>query len=53
MYSNDGHKQKHQTKHNTQKAAWNQPTGAQKKPPTLTLPNMAIQSEKINKFNKY
>jgi hypothetical protein len=30
MYSTAGHKQKHQTKHNPQQAARNQPTEAQK-----------------------
>jgi len=31
MYSTAGHRQKHQTKHNPQQAAHNQPTEAQRK----------------------
>jgi len=45
MYSTAGHRQKHQTKHNPQQAAQNQPTEAQKKT-TLKLPNLEIQSLK-------
>ena len=46
MYSTAGHRQEHQTKHGPQQAAQN-PTEAQKKP-TLKLPNLEIQCEKIN-----
>jgi hypothetical protein len=44
MYSTAGHRQKHQTKHNPQQTAHNQPTEEQKK--TLKLPNLEIQSLK-------
>ena len=46
MYSTAGHRQEHWTKHGPQQAAKN-PTEAQKAP-TLKLPNLEIQCEKIN-----
>jgi len=51
MYSTAGHRQKWQTKHNTQKAAKNQPTEAQTKTPTLTLPTFEIHT--LKKIIKY
>ena len=46
MYSTAGHRQERWTKHNPQQAAQNQPREAQKKPPTLKLPNLEIHSLK-------
>jgi len=46
MYSTAGHRQERRTKHGPQQAAQN-PKEAQKKP-TLKLPNLEIQCEKIN-----
>jgi hypothetical protein len=45
MYSTAGHRQNHQTKHNPQQAAHNQPKDAKKKW-HLKLPNWEIQSLK-------
>jgi len=45
MYSTAGHRQKHRTKQNSQQAAKNPPTEAQKTP-TLKLPNLEIHSLK-------
>jgi hypothetical protein len=48
MYSTACNRQKGQTKHNPQQAPHKQPTEAQKKTPTLKLPNLEIQSGKTN-----
>ena len=50
MHSTAGHTQKCQTKHNAQQAAKHQPTEAQSKTPTLTLPNSEIHSLKKIKY---
>ena len=46
MHSTVGHRQKWQIKQSPQQAAKNQPTKEQTKTPTLTLPNLEIQSTK-------
>jgi len=46
MYSTACHRQEHQLQYKPQQAAQNEPTRAQKKPPTLKLPYVGVHSLK-------